>query len=183
MESLEKHFLIASPYMLDPNFQRTVVLMVQHSEEGAFGLVINRPTDKLLKDLWREINSSPCDSEEPVHLGGPVPGPIMAIHTDPELGDKEIIPGVYFTLDNSAVDRLVRQQEHRYKVFVGHSGWGPGQLEREMKVGAWLTLPATAEYCFHDQSEIWSVVTHAIGRDLLVTGLGLKRFPHDPTVN
>jgi len=98
MESLEKHLLIASPYMLDPNFQRTVVLMVQHSDEGAFGLVINRPTDKLLKDLWREINNSPCDSDEPVHLGGPVPGPIMAIHTDPTLGEKEIIPGLYFCL-------------------------------------------------------------------------------------
>ncbi len=176
-------FLIASPYMLDPNFHRTVVLMVKHGEHGAMGLVINRPLDKLLKDLWEEITGTACDSEEPVHVGGPVPSSFMAVHTDAELSEGTIIPGLYLATSKSSIDQLVNQRYHKYKVFVGHSGWGPNQLEREMEAGAWLTLPATQEHVFSDPGEIWSLAAHAVGRRLLTESLGLRRFPRHPRLN
>jgi len=82
VESLQGHLLIASPHLADPNFARTVVLMVQHSDQGALGVVLNRPTSKTVKELWKEVGDAPCHTEAPVCLGGPVSGPLMAVHTN-----------------------------------------------------------------------------------------------------
>ena len=95
-ESLRGHLLIASPKLVDPNFHRTVVLMIQHTDDGALGLVLNRSTGKLLQNIWSEISEKPCDGELVLHLGGPVPGPLMALHTAEWLSDSEVLPGVFF---------------------------------------------------------------------------------------
>ena len=96
MESLEGQLLLASPQLLDPDFVRTVVLLVEHNDLGALGLVINRPTGKTVQELWKQVGQSPCESQQPVHLGGPVQGPLMAIHTVGGLGEIEVVEGVYF---------------------------------------------------------------------------------------
>ena len=136
MESLEGQLLLASPQLLDPNFVRTVVLLVEHNDNGALGLVINRPTGTTVQELWKQVGESPCESRQPVHLGGPVSGPIMAIHTVNSLAEMEIVEGVFFAMKKQNLDELVRRDE-RFKVFYGQSGWGPGQLEGEIEQGAW----------------------------------------------
>src|SRR5688572_22739803 len=95
VNSLQGQVLVASPDLLDPNFLRAVVLIVQHNEQGALGLILNRRTHAKLKQVWEQVSPQPCESEEYVHAGGPVEGPLMALHTNAELGESEVVPGLY----------------------------------------------------------------------------------------
>ena len=183
MKSLDGYLLVASPALVDPNFAKTVVLMIQHNEEGAFGLVLNRPTSKSVKDLWKEVSQSPCDSQQPVHLGGPVSGPLMSIHANEAMEEIGILPGVFFSAKGPSLDELVRQCEHAYKIFVGHAGWSPGQLESEIEAGGWLTTPAKAEYVFYDGEDLWEKVNGSIRASTLQEMLSIKHVPEDPSMN
>jgi putative transcriptional regulator len=183
MESLEGHLLVASPQLLDPNFARTLVLLVQHNDEGAFGVVINRPQRKTLQELWREVGSSPCHSRQPIYLGGPVPGPLLSLHAQPKLGEVELAPGVFFAAKKQHLDTLVLAEGPVYKIFIGHAGWGAGQLENEIRQGAWRTTPATAEYVFSTAELLWEIVFRQLGQSMLKSMLHVKELPPDPTVN
>ena len=96
MDSLEGHFLLASENLLDPNFARAVVLMIQHNDQGALGVILNRPTSKTVRELWQDVGQSPCQSQQPVCLGGPVSGPLMAVHPLAELAEVENPRGALF---------------------------------------------------------------------------------------
>ena len=183
MHSLKGHLLVASPHLLDPNFVRTVVLLIHHSEEGAFGVVLNRPADNTIKELWEQVGETPCESDRRVNVGGPVAGPLMAVHTDKHLGELEILPGVYFAAQRDHLEELFGQKERPYLVFVGHSGWGGGQLENELKEGAWLTTPATADQVFDDDADLWKKVAQHIGESVLTSALNIKHVPKNPSVN
>jgi putative transcriptional regulator len=183
MDSLQGHLLIASPHLADPNFVRTVVLLVHHSEEGTLGVVLNRPSGRTIRELWADVDEEPCDSDHPFHVGGPVSGPVMAIHTDRDRSDLEVLPGVHFATQRDYINDLVRQDKTPFRIFVGHSGWGRGQLEGELKEGAWLHMPARLEHIFADESEIWERVTHEIGRAMLFNALNIKGAPEDPSCN
>ncbi len=183
MESLEGHLLIASSQLADPNFARTLVLLIQHSEDGAFGVVINRPAGKTLQELWREVGSAPCDSHQPVYVGGPVPGPLMALHTRAALAEAELVPGVFFAAKKRHLDELVLDEEPSYKIFLNHAGWGGGQLESELRQGAWHTMAATAEHVFSTADDLWETLFQQVSGSLLKSILHLKDLPADPTVN
>ena len=153
MTSLAGSLLVAKPILQDPNFVQTVVLMLRHNAEGAFGLVVNRPA---------EAEGLPF----PVYVGGPCPASgLILLHghaewTNPE-GDssEEIAPGVYLGDADSlkrATDAQEENEEVRFRVFAGYSGWGPDQLERELSSGAWIITPANAELVFDTPiEEVW----------------------------
>jgi putative transcriptional regulator len=183
MDSLQGHFLVAAPQLGDPNFVRTVVLMVEHTDEGALGLVLNRPTARSVSDLLAEVGGPDFDCPQPVYIGGPVPGPLMSLHTDCSRAEVEVIPGVYLSAKKNHLDELVQENAQPMKIFLGHSGWGPGQLDREMQEGAWLTVAASCPAVFSTDDELWNHVCKQIGDDLLRDTLGIKQFPDDPTVN
>ena len=183
MESLEGQLLIASPQLLDPNFVKTVLLMIQHDQEGAFGLVLNRPISKTVQELWREVGSSPCNNTQPIHLGGPVPGPLMSLHANRDLAEVEVISGVFFAAKKPHLDAIVLDETSLGKVFVGHSGWGPGQLENEIEEGAWRSAPATPEIVFSQVDNLWETVLRRIGHAVLQSMLQIKDIPPDPSVN
>jgi len=183
MKSFKGHFLVASPHLMDPNFVRTVVLLVHHNEDGAFGVVLNRPTESTIRELWEKVSEQPCSSDQRVHLGGPVSGPLMAVHTDASLAEMEIIPGVYFAAQRDHLEKLLQQEEHSLLLFVGHSGWGGGQLETELQQGAWLTSPATPEFVFYGDDDLWRKVTQEIGQGVLRDILKLRRMPKDASMN
>ena len=182
MESLEGQLLLASPQLLDPNFVRTVVLLVEHNDMGALGLVINRPTGKTVQELWKQVGESPCESQQPVHLGGPVSGPLMAIHTADGLAEMEIADGLFFAAKKQNLDELVRRDE-RFKIFVGHSGWGPGQLEGEIEQGAWRAIPAKLEDVFDAADDLWQRLMQRAVAGVLPEMLGIKHIPLDPSLN
>jgi putative transcriptional regulator len=183
METLEGQLLVASPQLVDPNFARTIVLLIQHNQEGALGVVINRPLTKTVQELWREVGSAPCHSQKPVYLGGPVPGPLMSLHTRRNLAEAEPTPGVFFAAKKVNLDALVMTEEPEYKVFLGHSGWGNGQLENEIRQGAWRTMPATAEYVFSTDDTLWETVFRQMGQSILKAILKVNELPPDATVN
>jgi len=183
MKSLSAHFLVASPQLLDPNFVKTVVLMIRHDEEGALGVVLNRPSDKTIQELWAEVGDAPCDCRELVNLGGPVTGPILAIHTNQFFAELEILPGLFLAATKEHLDELMLQKGDPLQVFSGHAGWGPGQLEDEIEAGAWLTAPATFEDIFFDGADLWDKVTKHIGATSLRSMLNIKHMPDDPSIN
>lgn len=184
MESLQGQLLIASPHLPDPNFLRTVVLMVQHDDEGALGLVLTRPTELTMAAMWKEVAGEQIDDESLVFLGGPVQGPLMALHSHPPASEIEILPGVYFASDKENIETLVREQIEPKRIFIGYSGWGQHQLEAEMDAGGWLLLPAEAAHVFTtDVERLWKEVTGKIGAEIMRSTLHLKGMPTDPTMN
>ncbi|RCS42123.1 YqgE/AlgH family protein [Bremerella cremea] len=184
MESLAGKFLIASPYLPDPNFLRTVVLMVQHDHEGALGLVLTRPINLTVQELWKNVSGEEISAAEAVLQGGPVEGPLMAIHQEEALAEIEIIPGVYFASQRENIEPLIREGKRPYRLFLGYSGWGAQQLEDEMEVGGWLTLPARKEPIFESNTDLlWKSVSGEVGSNIMRESLNLKSMPQDPNMN
>jgi putative transcriptional regulator len=136
-----------------------------------------------MEPFWKKLSSERYREELRVHLGGPVPSPVMAIHRCKSLGDIETQPGVYLTVQTSHLDRLVRQRERPCRLFVGHAGWGPGQLENELRRGDWLTTVATENYIFGEHDELWAHVVRQIGWSILHPALRGKSVPNDASWN
>lgn len=184
MRSLQGHLLIASPHLGDTNFVRTVVLMVQHDEEGALGLVLNRPSGRRICDVWQDLTGRESDDESPIYIGGPLEGPLMAVHTNGQFPENEIVPGLWFATHKDVLHVLVDEPEKPFRLFSGYSGWGGGQLEGEMKVGGWLTLSADPSHVFcKNDDELWQKITREIGQDILKADRHIKDVPDDPSVN
>jgi putative transcriptional regulator len=181
--SLAGHFLVASRYLRDPNFLRSVVLMIQHDDEGAVGVVINRPTDKTVRDVWDQIGYDPCDREDLIYIGGPVPGPLVAVHTLEPFSEREVVPGVHVAMGRDAIDVIVRRKDVALRLYSGHAGWGSGQLEGELKAGGWLTTEATKDDIFADHETIWKNVTQRIGLEIMAPDIAEKLVPPDPSFN
>ncbi len=165
--SLKGFFLISEATMMDPNFKNTVVLIIEHNEEGAFGLIVNKKSEFTLADLLNDFQNQ-RGMESPIYIGGPVQQEFLfAIHS-PLLDKKisstaiEVIQGVYFepgfkNLENYFKDEYWNQlpPDDRPKIhlFIGYSGWGPKQLEREIREGSWIIHPASPNIVFHPKPE------------------------------
>ncbi len=117
--------LIASARLLDPNFNQTVILMVQHDENGALGLVLNRPLKTTVKEACEEALEIPCQIEASLYQGGPCEGPLMVLHNEESSAQIEVCPGVQFTTQREQIEWILNQGEPRARFFVGYSGWAP----------------------------------------------------------
>jgi len=184
MKSLKGQLLISTPHLLAPFFTRSVILMLEHNEEGAMGVVLNHPTDAVVTDIAETVFQEPFEWDKPLGLGGPVPGPLMVLHTLEGLADQEVLPGLYSTIEASKVQELLRGRVEPSLVIANYSGWGPGQLEGEFDVDSWLTLPATIAYSFWaGTKDLWEVVVKEVNAKKLSEFLGLREVPPDPTMN
>jgi len=183
MNSLQGQLLIASPKLHDPNFFKSVVLLVQHTDEGALGVILNRPLETTIQDAWSQVSELPCNAEGALHQGGPCPGPLIVVHTDPTASQYEVCGGVYFSTDKESIERLVSQCAGPLKFFVNYAGWGPGQLEGEIEAGGWLTTAAASDEVFRSDDELWPSVLRLAGRRTRLAGIDPKLIPEDPTMN
>jgi putative transcriptional regulator len=181
MDSARGQLLIAGPALLDPNFWRAVVLIVEHSDEGAFGLVLNRPSETMVGEAVPEIEEL-VDPDEPLYIGGPVqPSGVVVLGRFEDPGD-----GVLLAFDDVGVlGTEPSPDEHGAglrigRAFVGHAGWGAGQLDEELERGDWILEPARVEDAFSPgPRELWSsVLTRKGGSYALVA-----RMPADPSLN
>lgn len=191
MHSLKGSFLIAGPGLTDSNFARTVVYMVEHNAEGAFGLVINRPDKLNLLELCQRIFDDPSGlkneellSSLPVFSGGPVQtSSVFFLHTQSDHGEQPVEPGVYLgnQADNlhAILADLTVDAAAQFRIFCGYAGWAPGQLENELKAGGWLVRPATVDEIFGPDSSLWSKLVQSFGGDLGILGL----MPPEPGLN
>lgn len=184
MKSLKGHLLIASPRLLDPNFVQTVVLMVQHDENGALGLVLNRPTELKLRQAWEQVNQGDCERDDNLYVGGPCEGVLMAIHPFEEISQIEVLPGLHFATETDNIKWLVQQGEaSQVRFFVGYAGWSPGQLEGEIDGGSWLTVPATIERVFSKEETLWRKVKREIELKTLLPRANPAILPSEPGLN
>ena len=151
--------LISTPFYNDAFFNRSVVLLTDHSKEGSAGLVLNKITSVNLKNIRIDAQ---------VHLGGPVPSEqLFAIHNFSNCKkSQKLLPWLYIGYDNLLLSLI----EHkaiatlRYKFFAGYSGWSAGQLDSEMERNMWVIGNATPELVFDTPSEkIWEAAVHALG--------------------
>lgn len=166
---LEGFFLISEVELMDPNFYRTVVLLVKHDEEGAFGLVVNRRSNVTLKEVLDGFEDEPA-KDLPIHVGGPVQQEyLFALHSglpDELHSEHATAPadGVVFEPVTESVvgylkehwSNLPELDRPKIHLYAGYSGWGAGQLENELKAGAWVVLPASSDIVFYpDPAEGW----------------------------
>ena len=182
MNSMQGHLLVASPYLPDPNFFRSVVLIVNHDQEHAFGILLNRPGHQTVRSMWKQVTGEQSDNDQAVRVGGPLEGPLMAIHTVSGYADSDVLPGVFLATHRDNVSPLISDNHQPLIAVCGYSGWGPGQLDKELDVGGWMTMPATQEIVFADPESQWRIAAKHIGEDVLA-GIELPHVPEDPTWN
>ena len=183
MKSLQGQLLVASPTLVDPNFFHTVVLIVQHNEEGALGLVLNRPLRTTVKEMWEQVAEEETEAEGVLHQGGPCEGPLMVLHGDDVYSEVEVTPALHFCTSRDHVEKLMADGSSPMKFFVGYAGWTAGQLEAEMAEPSWLTIPATAKAVFEGDEHLWTDLVRAISRTAVTGLVDPKRIPDDPSVN
>ncbi len=152
---LTHHFLIAMPSMADPNFSRTLTYICEHSEQGALGLVVNRPIDMSLGSLLEKLDlgrESPESQQAPVYFGGPVQtdrGFVLHQPAGEWKSTLRVRDGVGLTTSLDILEAVGQGQgPQRMMVALGYSGWGAGQLEEELKQNAWLTVEAAESIIF-----------------------------------
>ncbi len=159
------------PQLLDPNFKRSVVLLVHHDEEGTFGLVVNRDTDlpvsqlcETLEIAWRGLD------DELLSWGGPVQpntGWVLFDDAGEDVEDASaVVPGLQVAGTLEALRSVAEAPPEHVRLLVGYAGWGPGQLEGELAQGAWLLAPAEARVVFDvDHEGMWEHVVRSLGID------------------
>ncbi len=181
METLRGQLLVAAPTLEDPNFARTVVIVGEHNEDGALGVVLNRPSETEVAEAVPDL-ADLVETGEIVHVGGPVQTSavlVLAQFSEPDQAHQLVVGDVGFLAVDEEDDR-VATAVCRARVFAGYAGWGPGQLEAELAREDWIVEPATGEDVFSDDPEtLWSRVLERKGGQYRL----LARMPVDPTVN
>lgn len=180
MDSLRGQLLIAGPTLEDPNFRRTVVLICVHGEEGALGLVLNRPSELMLGDAVPELTGALGDQGR-LWLGGPVaPDSVVLLAEFVEPGESLVIAGeLGLVTDGAGLDSL-GERTRRMRAFVGHAGWAPGQLDAEVERDDWILAPLRAADPFDQAAEtMWSGALEAMGGRFAL----VARMPEDPSLN
>jgi putative transcriptional regulator len=181
MRSLRGQLLVAGPGLHDPNFRRTVVLLGEHGEDGAMGLVLNRVSSVTVEDAVPPIADLVGDGQL-VHVGGPVQPQavvVLADFVEPHRAGALVLDTIGF-LPGDIDDEADLGELRKARVFAGYAGWGPGQLEEELAEQSWVVLPARASDVFTETpEELWAEVLRRHGGGLAVLAL----LPEDPQVN
>lgn len=167
------YLLIATPALRDPNFVQTVVLMGHHDAQGALGWVINRLHPRPARDVLTSAHSEQVHAETPLHVGGPVPSDaLLALYRGELAGieSTEVAPGLSVSRSADVLPLLFSEAPSdslvRGRLVFGYSGWGAGQLEREMQDGAWLALPADQDLAFsRGVLDLWARCFARLGID------------------
>lgn len=179
-DSLRGKLLVASPALVDPNFARSVVLMTEHSPEGAMGIVLNRPAETAARELLPELEG--IAGGDPIYVGGPVQPQavvLLAEFADPSAAAWIVVADVGLAAADTDFEEL-EPAVRRGRFYAGYSGWGPGQLEAEMEQESWIVEPPIPRELFPDDPDaLWSDVLARKGGSYAL----LSRMPDDPSQN
>jgi putative transcriptional regulator len=180
--SLKGQLLIASPSILDPNFRRTVVFMTEHGDEGAMGLILNRAAETTVSEAVPDL-AWLAEGDDIVHVGGPVAPQsvvVLAEFEEPEQSALLVEDDLGFVPGDADDPELLAAAVRRSRVYAGHAGWGPGQLEGELAEEAWIVEAPRREELFSDDAEgLWPAVLRRMGREFAL----LSTMPPDPSLN
>lgn len=174
--------LISEPFLTDPYFKRTVVLICEHNEQGSFGFVLNRYIDIKIEDIMTDFPKM----DTRISVGGPVQNEnLFFLHTlGEELhGSSEIVPGIFLgghfdILKDRIENGVIGSDQVRF--FIGYSGWSENQLDDELKEKSWLVAPsAEIDLMDTDEDKLWAATIRSLGKDYAY----LANFPEDPSLN
>jgi putative transcriptional regulator len=145
-------FLVAKPAMRDPRFQRTVVLLLEHDDEGTLGVIINRPTEMLLSQALPDLKGA-NNGKHTVFFGGPVGLNTLVFllrSSEPPQASAHVMADVYYSADRNTLETALSEHKkaNELRMFFGHSGWAPGQLAGELLRGDWLLVQADSRSVF-----------------------------------
>ena len=181
MDSLRGQLLVAAPSLVDPNFRRSVVLVGEHGDEGAMGVILNRPSPIAVEDAVPPL-AELVGASELVYVGGPVQQQAIVVlgeFEDPDRAAMTVVGSVGF-LPGEVEEAADLGTLGRLRVFAGYAGWGPGQLEQELDEEAWILVEADPEDVFAADAEgLWSAVLRRRGGPYAV----LAQMPPDPRRN
>ncbi len=182
MKSLTGQFVIAAPSLTDSNFLRSVVLMINHDQEGALGVIVNRPLTNSLGEVWNELGVDAACGRT-IFLGGPVPGPILVLHGQPDQNGGQVLQGVFLATEREQMQEILLRNDDQCRVVVGYAGWAAGQLESELRTGGWLIFPATASHVFADPANLWHDLIRGVADQVLAAANERLVRPDDPRLN
>jgi len=176
-------FLISEPFLPDPNFDRTVVLLCEHNEEGSVGFVLNKPSILKFDEAVEDVH----DFDAPLYVGGPVQQDTLHfIHRAENLleGSMPIKDGIYWGGNYEQLIALINSgsiYKKDFKFFLGYSGWAPGQLEEELKSKSWIIADdASVNQVFDINSKLlWKEILNGMGGKFKI----IANFPVDPRMN
>jgi putative transcriptional regulator len=179
--SLAPALLLSMPQLLDPNFARTVVLLCEHAAEGAFGLIVNRPSDISAAEAVSLTPAIETPNDLPLLIGGPVEphrGWILTAQAPVEVEHRELGAGLYLSASPVLLRRALmsRPLPKRTVVLAGYAGWGPGQLDQELEQSSWLIMPVELDLIFEiPAAASWEMAIRRLGADphLLHMGQGV----------
>lgn len=193
MNDLRGKLLLASPEMGDPNFSKSVILIVQHGPDGAMGLVLNQPTGAAVGDVLGSMGDDAgvdCGVDEPLYRGGPCDGPLMVLHQDPIHAQEQVMEGVYFASEREYVEPALSGVVSPVRFYAGYSGWGAGQLEGELSQSAWVVMDASLDAVFPavggavlSDDGAWKSLIRVKTASELLKGFNPKIVPRDPSMN
>ncbi len=174
--------MISEPFLPDPNFERTVVLLCEHNEDGSFGFVLNKPSQVKVNEIMEDLD----ELDATVFVGGPVQqNTLHFVHRSDKIeGGTEITPGLFWGGNFDQLTFLGQEgliDINNFRFFAGYSGWSEGQLEEELKANSWIvTPPASADLIFDsDVDSLWKTVLKQLGGRFHV----YSNYPTDPRLN
>ncbi|HNV30274.1 MAG TPA: YqgE/AlgH family protein [Cyclobacteriaceae bacterium] len=174
--------LLSEPYLADPNFERTTILLTEHNDEGSVGFILNKPSDSRVSEVLDDLK----EYDARIFIGGPVQQDTLHfIHRVPSLDDSiEIVPGLFW---GGNFDQLITKIETRQigstdiKFFLGYSGWSAGQLDEELKIDSWIVSDQVSEELVFETEpdNMWKKAMRGLGGRFSV----YSNYPADPRMN
>ena len=178
--------LIAAPVLTDPVFGRSVCLVLEHTDEGSVGLVLNRSFTSDVAELWDHLSDGQTNVAHPpghLNFGGPVSGPVLAIHDQELLAEAGNGEGVYVAAQVENLKKLTLVEPEHYRLFVGHAAWKAGQLEAEVERGFWYPVTADSQLVFAHESDMWALGMRSVGRSIVSEFVGADKMPASVLLN
>lgn len=170
-----------------PMFSKGVCLIVEHTEKGSVGIMLNRPLAIDPAPVWKTLFQGEASkvSERVGHFnfGGPENGPIVAIHSDSQLADGGNSQGVYVSAQTESLQKLATTAPEHLRWFIGHAEWGKSELEQEIVDGKWYVVPAIPQIVFAEESQMWPTAIRFEANSVISTFPGVDRFPSHPSMN
>lgn len=175
--------LVASRALEQTPFARSVVLLLQKNADGTFGVVLNRPAEPAMIEAWEKVSHTPEHARGHIACGGPLGGPVVAVHREVSLADIHIREDLFVTASADALHRLIDSADCPYRIFMGVAGWKEGQLEQEIAAGCWYLSDGDGEDVIGDTDHLWERCLIRYGRRQLCDILRLPDIVVNPAWN
>ena len=182
-EPLQGRLLVASRALEGTGFSRTVILILQENEQGTFGVILNRPADARAIEAWQKKSNSPEHVIQHLSCGGPLGGPVFAVHRDGDIGEIRVADDLFVSASTESLGRLFVGPDQHYRVFLGIAGWNEKQLQNETDRGLWYVIDDCEDDVVGPPDHLWERCLIRYGKSQLRGILGVSSLPDQSAWN